>query len=39
MLVNLVSQEVYDYSVGIDYLDLPYIFERFYKGKNRSNDI
>lgn len=30
--------EIKDYGVGIDKEDLPHIFERFYKGKNSSNE-
>lgn len=30
--------EIRDYGVGIDKEDLPHVFERFYKGKNSSED-
>ena len=36
---NVYSKiEIKDYGVGIDKEDLPHIFERFYKGKNSSNE-
>lgn len=30
--------EIKDYGVGIDSIDLPHVFERFYKGENSSKD-
>lgn len=36
---NMYSEiEIKDFGLGIDKQDLPHIFERFYKGKNSSNE-